>query len=112
MSTRRMLILGALLLGFGIGQGSSLLASEMDEAAAGRDAPSSGLVVPPPAGSTVIGFDEPSAPCFFGLAFPLRDAYAARGVTFSGPGGQGGGTILHRCSGLDPQGSSPPNVLS
>ena len=53
-----------------------------------------------------MGFDQVTAPCEFGEAFPI-DGYTESGVEFVSPG-----VILDECSGLAFDGSSSPNVVA
>jgi hypothetical protein len=59
-----------------------------------------------------INFDDVAAPCGFSETNPLRDAYAAFGVTFSGPAALDGGAILNECGNFGVSGYSSPNFLA
>jgi hypothetical protein len=59
-----------------------------------------------------INFDDVAAPCGFIETNPLRDAYAAFGVTFSGPAALDGGAILNECGNFGVSGYSSPNFLA
>jgi hypothetical protein len=64
-------------------------------------------IVPPPANSTVIDFDDlAAAPDIFTMPGPLSTELADRGVTFSGFGTNGGGVVEYTGAG-----QSPPNTL-
>ncbi len=78
-------------------------------------APVPNTAAPPlaaPPGSTLIDFDGSPAPCLFVETTALRDAFAALGVVFDGPGGNDGGAILDQCGGFGVSGFSPPNFLA
>ena len=59
-----------------------------------------------------INFDDVAAPCEFSETTPLRDAYVAFGVTFSGPAALDGGAILNECGNFGVAGYSSPNFLA
>ena len=65
-----------------------------------------------PAGTTLIHFDDISAPCAFVQTQRLTSEYAALGVIFEGPGGNDGGAILHECGNFGVSGHSRPNFLA
>jgi hypothetical protein len=69
------------------------------------------LLAPAQAATVLIDFDEGGAPCEFALTNAARSEYAAQGVTFSGPGNDGGG-ILDQCSDFGVSGHSSPNFLA
>lgn len=61
-------------------------------------------------GERVVDFDETPAPNFFADTTALRDRYAPVGVTFEGPGSNGGAVL--NASTFDLTGFSPPNFLA
>ncbi|MBK1731087.1 hypothetical protein [Thiococcus pfennigii] len=69
-------------------------------------------VLPPPAGATVIDFDDVSAPCLFSETTALRDAYSGLGVEFEGPDSDDGGAIMDECGNFGVTGQSSPNFLA
>lgn len=78
-------------------------------------APAPGLevIIPPPAGATVINFDDLTAPCaFVDSTGPLTSRYSSLGVNFSGPAPESGGAILNQCSSFGVTGQSEPNFLA
>lgn len=71
------------------------------------------VVLPPPAGATVINFDGVPKPCSFILTTALRNDFAALGVTFTGGSGPNDGfAILDQCGNFGVTGHSPPNFLA
>ncbi len=60
---------------------------------------------------TLIDFDDRSAACLFVDTLRLTTRYAGLGVTFSGPGGNDGGAIVHECGNFGVVGNSSPNFL-
>jgi hypothetical protein len=65
----------------------------------------------PPAGATLIDFDDLTAPTAFVETVRLTDRYAMLGVIFEGPGGNDGGAILDEGSNFGVSGHSSPNFL-
>ena len=59
-----------------------------------------------------IDFDDVAAPCLFSQANPIRNEYAALGVTFAGPGPADGLARLDQCGGFGVSGHSAPNFLA
>lgn len=81
---------------------------------ASPSAPAAGpvTVTPPPAGATIINFDDFSAQCLFEDSEPLTSRYASLGVNFRGPVPESGGAILDECSNFSVTGYSAPNFLA
>ena len=76
-------------------------------------APGAGVIIPPPAGATVINFDDLTAPCIFvDSTGPLTTRYSGLGVNFSGPAPGSGGAILNQCGNFSVTGQSAPNFLA
>ena len=72
-----------------------------------------GAIIAPPAGATVINFDDLTAPCLFvDSPGPLTSHYSSLGVNFSGPAQGSGGFILNECSNFGVTGHSAPNFLA
>jgi len=88
---------------------------ETDEAPppSGKIKPSKGIR-PIPEASTLINFDNVSAPCVFSSTVALRNEYAAQGVVFRGTpvDSNNGGAILNECSNFGVTGHSSPNFLA
>jgi hypothetical protein len=89
---------------------NGLLTSSQARPVASAHSPAN--ITPPPAGSTVINFDDVAAPCFFSDGTALRNRYAALGVVFSGPGPLDGGSIVNECGSFGVGGQSSPNFLA
>src|SRR5580765_3686964 len=77
-----------------------------------RPAPGTPQTVPPPAGATLINFDDRPASCLFVESHPLRDEYAPLGVVFAGAGPLDGGAVVNECGNFDVAGQSHPNFLA
>lgn len=70
-------------------------------------------IIAPPAGATVINFDDLTAPCaFVDSPGPLTSHYSSLGVNFSGPAQGSGGFILNECGNFSVTGHSVPNFLA
>ncbi|MCE5228582.1 S8 family serine peptidase [bacterium] len=65
-----------------------------------------------PLGSTLINFDDVTAPSGFSSTTRLTTRYTTSGVTFSGPGGNDGGAILNESGNFGVSGHSSPNFLA
>ena len=78
------------------------------------EASDKGIIIIPtlPGMGELIDFDDNAAPCFFANTTRLTGAYAHRGVTFAGPGGNDGGAILDECGAFGVTGHSAPNFLA
>ncbi|MHC4743633.1 MAG: hypothetical protein ACYS8Z_17090 [Planctomycetota bacterium] len=66
----------------------------------------------PTAQTSIINFDDVSAPCVFAETTALREQYAHLGVHFSGPGQLDGGAILNMCGGFGVNARSGENFLA
>ena len=69
-------------------------------------------ILTPPAGATVINFDDVTAPSGFSQTVAARDEYAALGVHFVGPATKDGAAILNQASNFGVSGFSTPNFLA
>lgn len=70
-------------------------------------------IILPPAGATVINFNDKTQPCNFVDTIALTTEYlATKGVIFAGPGGNNGGAVLNECSNFGVTGHSSPNFLA
>ncbi|MCX5638538.1 MAG: PEP-CTERM sorting domain-containing protein [Planctomycetota bacterium] len=63
-------------------------------------------------GTTIINFDDVTAPCIFADTTPLSEQYDSLGVHFHGPGGNDGGAILNQCSNFGISAASGANFLA
>jgi len=63
-------------------------------------------------GTTVINFDDVTAPCSFAETTHLSEQYAPLGVHFHGPGGNDGGAILNQCGNFGVPAASGVNFLA
>ena len=70
------------------------------------------LISPPPAGATVIDFDEISQPCVFASTVALTEEFASLGVHFAGPNINDGGGVVDQCGSFGVTGHSSPNFLA
>lgn len=66
----------------------------------------------PTAQTSVIDFDDVSAPCVFAETTALREQYSALGVHFAGPGQLDGGAILNMCGGFGVNARNGENFLA
>jgi hypothetical protein len=74
--------------------------------------PSPHVITPPPSGTTLINFDDRTAPCLFLQTVPLTTEYSSLGVVFSGPSSGSGGAVLNECGAFSVTSYSHPNFLA
>jgi len=74
--------------------------------------PSPHVITPPPGGTTLINFDDRTAPCIFLATVPLTTEYSSLGVVFAGPSSGSGGAVLNECGAFGVTSYSSPNFLA